>query len=25
VFESDDGEPGELIARYVKGEFVDLD
>jgi hypothetical protein len=25
VFESDDGEPGELIARYVKGEFVDLE
>jgi hypothetical protein len=25
VFESDDGEPGELIARYVKGEFVELE
>ena len=25
VFESDDGEPGELIAKYIDGEFVDLD
>ena len=25
VFESDGGEAGELIAKYVDGEFVDLD